>query len=87
MMNSMIPPARAEPGKADPERAEHRLAEEGEVDQDAPGDGGRSHRHLAPVTRVAATGERGEDRRAARRVDDYEQGDEGRGEQLDHSDA
>ena len=76
----------AEAGEADAERPEQRLAEQA---RRTSGCTRRSSDERIAIARrcagVGAAGQRGEDRRAARRVDDHQEGDEGRGEQLDHS--
>src|SRR3546814_3779159 len=50
----------------------------------SPGDDRRAQRHRPPLRRARPARQAGIDRRAARRVDDHEQGDEGRDEQVDH---
>ena len=56
----------------------------GEEHQDRPGDQGRANRHRPAMRRRRAASQAGEDRRAARRIDDHQEGDQRRTEQLDH---
>src|SRR3546814_3865253 len=66
------------------QEAEQRLSEHREEDQDRPGDDRRAQRHRPPLRRARPARQAGIDRRAARRIDDHEQGDERRDEQVDH---
>src|SRR5690606_7895637 len=71
----------------DSERTQQILAEQGEEEQDRARDQHGADRHRATMGPGRAAGEAGEDRRAARRVDDQQEGDEGRGEERAHRPA
>ena len=80
----MVFEKRTERREVDAQLVEQRLAEQREENQDAPRDHRRSDRHFAAVRGIGAARQRGKDRRAPRRVDDHQQGDKRRSEQLDH---
>src|SRR6185503_7151125 len=70
--------------KADSEPLQHRPAEKREEHEDRPRDQRGADRHRAAVGGRSAAREAREDRRAARRIDDHQEGDERRSEKLDH---
>ncbi len=73
-----------EGAQRDAEMAQQILAEQGEEEQDPGRDADRADRHHPAVARLRPLGHAGEDRRAARRVDHHQEGDEGGDEQLGH---